>query len=112
MAIYVDNERIEWRGKLWCHLVADSLDELHVFALRIGLRRSWFQGRASFPHYDVTTEVRERALHAGAVASGKTQMLTAARKLKAEMAASASQISTPVVSKQTLPLFELQGQQA
>lgn len=24
-------------------LVADSLDELHTFAARLGLRRSWFQ---------------------------------------------------------------------
>jgi hypothetical protein len=88
MAVYVDNERIEWRGKLWCHLVADSLDELHAFAARIGLRRNWFQGRASYPHYDVTTEVRERALHAGALASRKREVLIAARKLKAEMAAS------------------------
>ena len=86
MAVYVDNERIEWRGRLWCHLVADSLDELHAFAARIGLRRSWFQDQASFPHYDVTIEVRERALRAGALASNKTQMLSAARMLKAEMA--------------------------
>jgi hypothetical protein len=87
MTVYVDNERIEWRGKLWCHLVADSLEELHAFAARIGLRRSWFQDRASYPHYDVTTDVRERAIRSGAIASGKTQTLTAARKLKAELAA-------------------------
>jgi hypothetical protein len=109
MAVYVDNERIRWRGKLWCHLVADSLEELHAFAARIGLRRSWFQDRASYPHYDVTTDVRERALVAGAVASRKTQMLIAARKLKAEMAGDASQPHVPDVapqlSSQTLSLF-------
>ena len=43
MAVYVDSEEILWHGKLWCHLVADSLDELHTFAARLGLRRSWFQ---------------------------------------------------------------------
>jgi hypothetical protein len=38
MAVYVDNMQIEWRGKKWCHLVADSIDELHVFAKNLGLR--------------------------------------------------------------------------
>lgn len=102
MTVYVDNERIEWRGKLWCHLVADSLDELHAFAARIGLRRSWFQNHASFPHYDITTDVRERALRTGAVASGKTEMLVAARKLKAEMGTSSTEASKAEVAPQTL----------
>ncbi len=85
MAIYVDNERIPWRGKLWCHLVADSLDELHAFAASLGLKRAWFQGKASYPHYDVTTGVRERALEIGAIAAGKTQMLASARNMKNEL---------------------------
>ena len=37
MAVYVDNLRIPWRGKEWCHLLADSLDELHSFAEKLGL---------------------------------------------------------------------------
>jgi hypothetical protein len=109
MAVYVDNERIKWRGKLWCHLVADSLDELHAFAARIGLRRGWFQDRASYPHYDVTTDVRERALLAGALASRKREVLGAARKLKAELAASTLKPQLVDVvqqpSSQTLSLF-------
>lgn len=109
MAVYVDNEQIEWRGKLWCHLVADTLDELHAFAARIGLRRSWFQAQASFPHYDVTTDVRDRALRTGAIVSGKTQMLIAARKLKAELAADSVKLSEAdavlQASSQTLSLF-------
>lgn len=87
MAVYVDNERIPWRGKIWCHLVADTLDELHAFAASLGLKRSWFQGHASYPHYDVTMSMRERALERGAVRVGKTEMLNSARKLRAELAA-------------------------
>lgn len=67
MAIYVDDERISWRGKQWCHLVADSLNELHDFAQKLGLRRSWFQERSIYPHYDVTVRVREKALMLGAL---------------------------------------------
>ena len=40
---------------------------LHEFASRIGCRRSWFQDRPGFPHYDLTPEHRDVALHAGAV---------------------------------------------
>ena len=112
MAVYVDREQIPWRGKLWCHLVADTLEELHAFAALLGLKRSWFQERASYPHYDVTMSVRERAVRCGAVSVGKTDMLNAARKLKTELAAlraGAPALTTPpvrVVQQPTsLPLF-------
>jgi hypothetical protein len=37
------------------HLATDSgdLDELHDFARRIGLRRSWFQDHRTVSHYDL-----------------------------------------------------------
>jgi hypothetical protein len=51
------------------HLIADSEDELHEFAARLGMKRSWYQ--ASPPHrywhYDVMSErLREQAVRAGA----------------------------------------------
>lgn len=63
MAILVDDAIWPWRGRLWAHLVSDtSYEELHAFANRLGLPRRIFQG----DHYDVPTEVRERALSLGA----------------------------------------------
>lgn len=86
MAVYVDNMQIEWRGRLWCHLVADSLEELHEFARRLGMRRAWFQHEtSSYPHYDITVESRIRALELGAFAGSRNQIITCARKLKAEL---------------------------
>lgn len=85
MAVYVDNARVEWHGRLWCHLVADSLGELHSFASDLGLRRSWFQRSASYPHYDITVECREKALILGAVAGARVQIITCARKMKLEL---------------------------
>ena len=43
LAVYVDEPIWEWRGRSWCHLVADDGDELHRFAAQLGLRRRWFQ---------------------------------------------------------------------
>ena len=70
MAVYVDEIRRWWWArppfhKGSCHLTADTEGELHELAARIGLRRWWFQPR-SHPHYDLTPELREIALAAGA----------------------------------------------
>lgn len=84
MAVYVDNEQIEWRGKHWCHLVADTLDELHAFAKRLGLKRAWFQAKASYPHYDVTTTLRDRAMRIGALDGDRRTIIRCAKALKME----------------------------
>ncbi|MFM0096373.1 DUF4031 domain-containing protein [Paraburkholderia nemoris] len=87
MAVYVDNARIAWRGRHWCHLVADSLDELHGFATLLGLKRGWFQAQASLPHYDVTVEIRDIALSRGAVAVDGRTLVIRGRQLKQELQA-------------------------
>ena len=68
MAVYVDDAVTLWRGKRWAHLMADTLDELHAFADRLGLPRRAFQDKTSGAHYDVTAPLRERAIALGAVA--------------------------------------------
>lgn len=85
MAAYVDKPIWEWRGKRWCHLLADSLEELHSFAAKLGLRRDWFQDKASYPHYDLTEALHAVALRQGAVAADRRQIIVAARRLKAEL---------------------------
>ena len=69
MAVYVDEPIWEWRGRMWCHLTADSEGELHRFAARLGLRRSSFQSRPGRPwvdHYDITERTRLEAVQLGA----------------------------------------------
>jgi hypothetical protein len=68
MTVYVDDAVTLWRGQRWAHLMADTLDELHAFAARLGLRREKFQDKTSGAHYDVPASVREEALRLGAVA--------------------------------------------
>jgi hypothetical protein len=45
---------------------ADTLEELHAFAARLGLRREWFQVRST-PHYDLTSGRAASATKLGAV---------------------------------------------
>jgi hypothetical protein len=78
VTVYAENSSIPARvgphASLWSHLSADNQDELHEFAARLGLRRSWYQpgrprsdGRPSpFGHYDLTAGKRQQAIQLGA----------------------------------------------
>jgi len=54
-----------WRWTNACHMLADTVEELHELAGKIGLKRSWFQDK-SIPHYDLTKRMRAKAVKAGA----------------------------------------------
>ena len=81
MAVYVDTFQIWAQTKIRCfkagscHMTADTLDELHAMARKIGLKRIWFQEHPRHPHYDLTESRRTAALAAGAVfIEGMAQM--------------------------------------
>ena len=42
MAIYVDFMQIEFKGYKWCHMLADTLQELHDFAALIEVDSAYF----------------------------------------------------------------------
>lgn len=72
MVILVDDATWPWRGRLWAHLVSDTaFAELHAFAAALGIPPRGFQG----DHYDVPTEVRERALALGAEAVSSRELV-------------------------------------
>ena len=49
------------------HMKADTPEELHDFATRIGLKLSWFQDHPRHPHYDLTTKrMIDKAIKTGA----------------------------------------------
>jgi len=78
MTVYVDDLRLPARvarlNARWSHLTADTEQELHQFAARLGLRRAWFQtckAKLCRPpcvhwHYDVTDTKRAEAIRLGA----------------------------------------------
>ncbi len=108
MTVYVDGANIRAdvgniRG-VWCHMTADTKEELIEFARGIGLKAAWFQtckhSRACRPpencvhwHFDVTKSKRAAAVAAGAVEIDRHQMvalLTARREAMRAAAAAAA----------------------
>ena len=82
MAIYVDFMQIEFKGYKWCHMLADTLQELHDFAALIEVDKRLFHRNASYPHYDVTVQMREIAIEYGAIPAGRKKIIECAKKLK------------------------------
>ncbi len=76
MAVYVDNFKAKAdvpngnrvvRG-VWCHMTADTTEELLEMADKIGMKRSWIQYPGTWKeHFDVTLSKRALAVAAGAV---------------------------------------------
>ena len=86
MPVYVDKMQTQFRGMKMCHLLADSLNELHDMADQLGLRPDWFQG---YPvaHYDISLDKRRRALRLGATEIGIRATAMLMRRLKEHNAA-------------------------
>lgn len=82
MTVYVDDMAAPYRPKhrpgrtyVMCHMIADSEDELHAMAAKIGVARKWFQGRpAHDPHYDIAKSKRALAIKLGAVAVSRREL--------------------------------------
>lgn len=69
MTVYVDDMRAKFGRLVMCHMIADTDDELHAMADRIGVAWKWHQAppRASSSHYDIALSKRALAVAAGAV---------------------------------------------
>jgi hypothetical protein len=83
MAVYVDSLFSTQPSKRWpyrqaCHLTADTVAELHTFAVgQLGLRRAWYQPHhtnQALCHYDLTANKRAQALRAGAITLTREQV--------------------------------------
>ena len=70
MTCYVDAVRhypgAGLRFSEFCHLLADSPEELHAMADRIGMPRRFFQDHPWRWHYDLPAHLRDAAVRLGA----------------------------------------------
>lgn len=92
MSVYIDpmvnhGKRIGRAGPLWCHMIADTPEELHEMASAIGLRREWFQADGSTPHYDIGSEgIRRLAIVCGAIECDHRQLVAHIQRMRAARA--------------------------
>ena len=91
MSIYVDHAFAVGDWGYWSgggHLQADSVQELHAFAIRLGLRRGWFQmtpGRPEKDHYDLTRARRVLAIRYGAIEEDRRAGTRRRRRIRQEL---------------------------
>ena len=67
MSVYVDDMQAPFGRMVMCHMMADTTEELHAMADRIGVARRWCQypGTAR-EHYDISKVKRVLAVRHGA----------------------------------------------
>lgn len=69
MTVYVDDMKAKYGRMVMCHMLADTDEELHAMAARIGVARRWWQSpeKTSGSHYDIALSKRALAVAAGAM---------------------------------------------
>lgn len=74
MTCYVDDMRAPYGRLIMCHLLAETDEELHAMADKIGVARKWWQDKKSGSHYDICLSKRALAVQHGAVEVTMKQM--------------------------------------
>lgn len=83
MTVYVDKPLHRFGRMVMCHMMADTLEELHAMADLIGVDRRHFQPESS-PHYDICKQKRAIAVGAGAKEVDRRGTVAVIRKLRAK----------------------------
>jgi Protein of unknown function (DUF4031) len=77
-----------------CHMLADTEEEMHAMADKIGIQRKWYQG----DHYDICMAKRDLALAAGAREVSSRYFPEVRRRLRwAKAAEEAAKFNRPTV---------------
>ncbi len=69
MAVYVDDMNAPYGRMRMVHMLADSDQELHEMADKIGVQRKWWQSpeKTSGSHYDIALSKKALAIQFGAI---------------------------------------------
>lgn len=84
MAVYVDPAvflKVNGRKK-YCHMIADTLEELHTFAEKIGVKKHFFHKSATYLHYDLNDSQRTIAVENGALEISSKELVIKSKELK------------------------------
>lgn len=73
--VYVDDMKAVFHRMVMCHMLADTDEELHEMAAKIGVARKWHQKAGTVhSHYDVCMSMRAKAVKLGAVEITRAQV--------------------------------------
>jgi hypothetical protein len=104
--VYVDDMRAKFGRMVMCHMTADSDEELHAMATRLGMKREWHQKAGTYKsHYDVSLSKRALAIHFGAIEINRSQlgqMLKQKREAIAQEKENARRASEDMVPERTV----------
>lgn len=64
--VYIGTRKYPYGRMLMSHMAADTLEELHEMADRIGVNRKHFQYKPGRPHYDICQKKKAKAIEFGA----------------------------------------------
>ncbi len=84
MSVYVDKAVNKYGRMIMCHMLADTTEELHVMADKIGINKKWFQGKASTWHYDICKSKRDVAVKNGAIEINRRETVAIIKRLRLE----------------------------
>lgn len=73
--------RARYGRMIMCHMLADTVEELHAMADKIGIQRRWFQEKST-PHYDISLGKRDLAIAYGAVVADQKMVVAIIRKYR------------------------------
>ena len=90
MPIYVDalmarEPTPRWHFASSCHMFCEpgQVQQLHDFALSLGIARRYFQPREGLPHYDLNEELRAEAVAHGALEVDRRYVVETMRRWRA-----------------------------
>ena len=62
VTVYIDDMNAPFRRMIMCHMIADTEEEVHQMADKIGVARKWYQRN----HYDICLSKKKLAIQHGA----------------------------------------------
>lgn len=63
------------------HMAADTLEELHCMAQKVGVAKRHFQNKQGKPHYDICKQNKLKAIELGAIEVNDRQIIELYRAL-------------------------------
>lgn len=88
MTVYVDDMRAPFGRMIICHMLADTDEELHAMAAKIGVARRWHQKPGTpHSHYDICLSKRALAVQLGAQEIGRAGVAEIIRTKRASAGA-------------------------